>query len=120
MAQGDFIVQLKELGVDASEVAPGRVIFPYTVESGRYAGEQIRLGFEIPGDFNLTPPSGVHVSPRLLPNQSGGSHPSGGVHDSANFGADWHYWSRPLSHWNETDKTVRAIMAHIRHLFDTQ
>ena len=120
MAQADFLAQLTDLGYDATELAPGRVVFPYTVESGRFAGKEVRVGFEVPGDFNLTPPSGPHIFPRLLPNESGGAHPSGGIHDSQNFGPDWHYWSRPLSHWNQTDRTVRAVLAHLRHLFDTQ
>ena len=120
MAQADFLRELKELGYDATEIAPGRVVFPYIVESGKYAGRHIRVGFDVPGDFNLTPPSGPHISPRLHPNQSGGGHPTGGIHDSVNFGADWHYWSRPLSHWGQTKRTVRDVMAHVRHLLDTQ
>src|SRR5262245_39474910 len=119
MSQEDFLAGLKALGYDAAEIAPGRVSFPYKVESGKFAGRDIRLGFDIPGDFNLTPPSGPHLSPRLLPNQSGGTHPGGGVHDSQ-FGPEWQYWSRPLSHWNQTSKDVKAVMAHVRHLFDTQ
>jgi len=119
MSQGDFLAGLKTLGYVATEIAPGRVAFPYKVASGKFAGREIRLGFEVPGDFNLTPPSGPHLSPRLLPNQSGGTHPDGGVHDSP-FGPDWQYWSRPLSHWNQTEKTVKVVMAHVRRLFDTQ
>jgi hypothetical protein len=55
----------------------------------------------------------------LLPRQSGGTHPSGGIHAS-DFGDGWQYWSRPFSNWNRTDRTVRAYLSHIRHLFDTQ
>lgn len=120
MAQADFLNELKALGYDAREIAPGRVVFAYAVESGRFAGRQIQLGFDVPGDWNLNPPSGPHVSPRLLPHQSGGTHPSGGIHESQHFGADWQYWSRPLSHWQQSTKDVRAVMAHVRHLFDTQ
>lgn len=120
MAQADFLAGLKTLGYAPEEIAPGRVVLPYTVESGSYCGRQIRLGFEVPGDFNLTPPSGVHVSPKLRPNKSGGNHPDGGIHDSPNFGADWQYWSRPMSHWHQSAKTVKDVIAHVRHLFDTQ
>jgi hypothetical protein len=77
------------------------------------------VGFAVPADFNLTPPGGPHVSPRLLPmNSASGLHPHCGVHDSP-FGPDWQYWSRPLSHWAQTQRHVRDIMAHVRHLFDT-
>jgi|SRR5215468_1742648 len=119
MAQADFLMGLRALGYGATEIAPGRVVFPYTIESGKFAGREIRLGFDVPADFNLTTPSGPHVSPRLLPHQSGGTHPNGGVHDSP-FGSDWQYWSRPVSHWGRTAKTVKDVMAHVRHLFDTQ
>jgi hypothetical protein len=117
MAQGDFLVQLKELGYDAAEIGAGRVAFPYTVQSGHFAGTNVRIGFEVPPDFNLSPPSGPHISPRLYPNQPGGAHPTGGIHDSP-FGPEWHYWSRPIPNWQQTERTVRAVMAHVRHLFD--
>src|SRR6266851_2065728 len=100
MANADFVKQLRELGYQPQEVDSDRVIFPYDVPCGRLAGQQIKLGFVVPADFNLTPPSGPHVSPRLLPiNPPSGTHPNSGIHESPNFGTDWQYWSRPLSHW---------------------
>src|SRR2546422_880083 len=119
MPPKDFIDELKRLGFNVLEHGPDRVAFPYMVESGRFAGQTIQLGFIVPGDWNLSPPSGPHISPRLLPLQSGGAHPSGGVHDSP-FGAEWQYWSRPIQHWAQTGRTVKDVIAHIRHLFDTQ
>lgn len=120
MAQADFASQLRGLGFTVTEVAPGKITFPYTVESGTLVGREIMLGFEVPADFSLTPPPGPHVSPRLHSNQGGGEHPTGGIHDSPPFGSEWQYWSRPMQHWNETTKDARAVMAHVRHLFDTQ
>lgn len=96
-----------------------RVSFPYTIPVGPLTGREIRLGFLVPGDFPLTPPSGPHVSARLHPLQSGGSHPNGGILDSS-FGPDWQYWSRPHPNWASTDRTVRAYLAHVRQLFATQ
>lgn len=119
MAQADFLKQLKDLGYCATELASGRIVFPYTIASGKFAGQKVRLGFDVPGDFNLTPPSGPHISPRFHPNKSGGVHPDGGIQDSP-FGPEWHYWSRPISHWNQSERDVRVVMAHIRHLFDIQ
>jgi hypothetical protein len=118
MGRADFINGLQSLGFEPEEFGDGRIACPYTVETGRFAGTAIKLGFIVPEDFNLTPPGGLHVSPRLLPNQSGGTHPSGGIHDSP-FGADWQYWSRPMHHW-AADRTVKAVIAHVRRLFDTQ
>jgi hypothetical protein len=119
MASQDFTEQLKELGVEAKDLGDGKVSFEYIIPTGRFAGHNINLGFIVPNDFSLTPPSGLHVSPRLLPLQPGGSHPSGGIHESP-FGPDWEYWSRPIPHWKTTRRTVRDVMAHVRHLFDTQ
>jgi hypothetical protein len=119
MAKADFVNELKELGYDVEEPAGDRVTFPYEIPCGRLAGQRISLGFIVPGDSPLTPPSGPHVTPRLLPmNPSAGTHPTCGVHESP-FGADWQYWSRPLSHWAQTKRKVKDVMAHIHHLFDT-
>jgi hypothetical protein len=121
MAAQDFIDQLRQLGYVVIERGGDRIEFVYKVETGKFAGQIIQLGFEVPGDFPLTPPSGPHLSPRLLPiTNGGGSHPTGAIHPSNNFGPEWEYWSRPLKHWAETKRTVRDVLAHVRHLFDTQ
>jgi hypothetical protein len=104
MAREDFIKQLKDIGYDVQQFPDGRVAFPYEIPCGRRAGEKITLGFIVPEDFHLTPPSGPHMSPCLLPLKSGGEHPSGGIHESPQFGASWQYWSRPLNHWNKTKR----------------
>ena len=120
MAQQDFITQLQALGYTVTEYGGNRVAISYIVPLGTFADREIMLGFEVPGDFPLTPPSGPHISPRLLPNNTAANvHPAGGVHDSG-FGPDWHYWSRPFPDWQRTERTVRVYLAHIRHLFDTQ
>lgn len=118
MALGDFIDQLRALGFEVESVGPDQVVFPYLIDVGPRAGEPIRLGFVVPGDYNLSCPSDPHVSPRLFPNQSGGLHPTGGIHDSP-LGPDWQYWSRPLKEWAQTTRNARAYMAHIRHLLAT-
>jgi hypothetical protein len=119
MPKDEFIQQLRQMGYAVADLGGGRVAFPYEIPCGKFAGRKIKLGFTVPPDFPLTPPSGPHISPRLMPNQSGGAHPTGGIHDSPSFGTDWHYWSRPISHWNDTTRTVKDVMAHVRHLFDT-
>ncbi len=121
MGRQDFIDQLRELNHRPEILGENRVAFPYIVPVGKFRGREIRLGFVVPGDFPLSPPSGPHVSPRLLPlNTTSQEHPIGGIHDSEPFGKEWQYWSRPHRHWDKTDKTVRAYMAHIRALFETQ
>ena len=120
MARSDFIKQLEGLGFKVEEPTPDRIVFQYTIPVGRFMGKEIKMGFVVQDGFPVSPPTGPHISPRLLPqNPVSGPHPTHGVHDSP-FGAEWQYWSRPHTAWATTDRSVRAYMAHIRHLFDTQ
>ena len=120
MSREDFIKQLKSLGYAVEERENNRIAVPYTIPLRKFVGQEIRLGFEVPGDFPMNPPSGPHLTPRLLPlNDQSKEHPAGGVHAS-DFGADWQYWSRPFPNWNNTDRTVKTYLAHIRKLFQTQ
>lgn len=119
MARSDFIEQLKRLGHEVRDLGDGKIAFPFTIPCGKFAGTAIQLGFVAKDDFPLNPPSGPHISPMLLPlNPGAPSHPDR-VHESE-FGSDWEYWSRPMPDWPKTDRTARAYLAHIRHLFDTQ
>jgi hypothetical protein len=121
-----FITGLASLGYKPM-IAPGKrehVYFEYEVPIGKFAGRQIRLGLIVPGDFPMTPPGGIHVSPKFHPNQGGGVHPNGGIHDSADFqgavGGEWQYWSRPHGGWGTTRKTVASYMSHVWKLWNTQ
>jgi hypothetical protein len=118
MPKAEFVAQLKQMGYEVQELDGNRVAFSYLIPGGRFTGQTIRLGFDVPGDFPANPPSGPHVSPRLLPLQQGGTHPNGGIHESP-FGSEWQYWSRPIQHWANTKRTVRDVMAHVNRLFDT-
>ena len=120
MGYQEFVNELRDLGLVVTEFPDGRVSFPYRVESGPFAGREVHIGFVVPQDFPVNPPGGPHISPRLLPiTGGGGAHPAGGVLVS-DFGPDWEYWSRPLSHWATTKRTVKDVIAHVRHLFDSQ
>ena len=104
----DFARQLIDLGFEVT-LSGNRLTFPFNVPIGLIAGQEVRLGIDVPGDFPATPPSGPHVSPRV-------GHPGGAVHASP-FGPDWEYWSRPFLDWQKTSRTVREYMAHVRTLF---
>ncbi len=120
MALKDLVDQLHALGFDVQTRDNDKLYFPFTIDTGRFAGTQIQLGFVGPPDFPLTPPSGPHISPPLLPlNAQQGPHPSHGIHASP-FGSGWQYWSRPLNHWAQTKRTAGDVLRHVRHLFDTQ
>lgn len=117
MAVIDFIKQLQQLVGDV-HAQGNKVDFEYVVPLGRFMGQKVQVGFEIPTDFPIAPPSGPHVSPHLIPINSNGTTHQTRAHTSS-FGEDWEYWSRPFkSEWNRTDKTVKTYMSYVRKLFD--
>ncbi len=120
MGKDTFITGLKELGYVVKEPGDNRVIIDYPIKDGRFNGQLVQVGFEVPGDFEATPPSGPHISPRLLPINSGGNHTER-ANESPNFGPDWEYLSRPYppNTWPKTHRTVRVYMMHIKRLLET-
>jgi hypothetical protein len=123
MDRAEFIQGLRALGFVVEEGADNFVTFPWEIPVGPRATEHIRLGLQVPRDVEETPPSGPHVSPHLFPLNQGNpaTHPSGAIHAST-LGEDWQYWSRPFPNppgWASTDRSARAYMRHINHLFDT-
>lgn len=120
MAKQDFINQLTSLGYKVEDLGSNKIEFKYAIPIGRLADQEIKLGFLIQDDFPANPPSGPHVSPRLLPiNPQSGTHPNCGIHESEQFGPEWEYWSRPFPDWGRTDHTARTYMAFVRRLFET-
>jgi hypothetical protein len=123
-----FIEGLRNLGYEPAVLPkkPDHVYFPYEIQSGRFAGQKVRIGLIVPSDWKLTPPGGPHVSPQFHPIKSDGVHPSGHVYrdHSKPFeegaGGEWQYWSRPFPGWDKSKKTVAAYMAHIFRLWDSQ
>jgi len=121
MSGADFLRELNELGYRPRDRGDGFIEFEYEIEVGPLVGRDVKLGWELPDDWPLTPPSGPRVSPRILPINPSGElgHPLGGVSEAPAFGPDWEYWSRPCRNWAQTDRNAAVYMAHIRRLFDT-
>jgi hypothetical protein len=121
MAYQDFVDGLRALGYEVEERGANRITFLYPVPVGKFAGQTITVGYEVPGDFPANPPSGPHIKPRLHPISGGnGSHPLGGIHEREAFGPEFQYWSRPMHHWATTKRTVKDVIAFLHKLFDTQ
>jgi hypothetical protein len=117
----EFARQLKELGYPVESNGNGRVAFPYTVPAGRFSGQQVRLGLEIPADFPRMPPSGPHISPVFLPINTGVERHPDKVADSPfgeTFGGKWMYWSRPNKDWTGRER-VEKYLAFLHSLFAT-
>lgn len=123
-----FIQGLRDLGYSPATLPgkPDHVFLDYQVQSGKFAGTNLRHGFVVPADFPITPPSGVHLSSMIHPFKSGGEHPTGGVHrDQAMpfqqaLRGEWQYWSRPPAAWANGKKTVATYMSHVWRLWDSQ
>ncbi len=125
-----FVEGLRELGYEPAALPgmPDHITFSYIVGSGRFAGTAVRVGFIVPPQFPEGLPTGMHVSPQLLPMGLSGGHPAGGIHHQhalpfeRGAGGAWQYWSRPydLQAWTSTKRTPGTYMAHIAKLWDTQ
>ncbi len=119
-----FVAELKAEGYDVTELSDHHVMLSYTVEVGKFTGLELKMGFVVPENFPLTPPSGPHINRRLHPNKDGGEHPLGGIHistsHSKHFREDWQYWSRPCSHWTDGPRSAVRYMSFIRSLWVTQ
>jgi hypothetical protein len=113
---------LHALGHEVDVLDAERIVIPYEIPVGKFAGTKIKLGFVVQDHFPANPPaSGPHISPRLLAiNKESKAHPEGGVHESEQFGPEWQYWSRPHNDWAKTDRSAKAYMAFIRLLFEKQ
>jgi len=115
-----FAAGLKDLNYAPEDLGGNRLAFAYTVATGRLQGQLIKIGLEVPADFNATCPTGPHVSPRLLP-----INPSGDASNRATdspFGGEWEYLSRPFVEgaegWNRTTKDVQAYLRHIQRVLE--
>ncbi|MGH9713615.1 MAG: hypothetical protein ACRD5M_09990 [Candidatus Acidiferrales bacterium] len=117
-----FSEGLKQLGYNPVDRGDSRLAFEYPIGAGRFKDKIITVGIEVPPDFNVTCPTGPHISPRLIPinpNAPGNDRAA----DSPNFGSEWQYLSRPFvdqqAGWNRTSRNVKAYMQHIKRILDT-
>ena len=118
--KGAFLAGLKELGYAPEDLADNRVAFVYAIPAGRFKGQTIKMGLEVPADFHATCPTGPHISPPLIP-----MNPNGGPENRAAnspFGAEWQYLSRPFVEgndgWNRTTKDVKAYLRHVQRVLE--
>lgn len=119
MGKSLFISQLQALGYTAQELDSNFVTFSFKIPVGKFIGQTVKIAFQISNSFPMEPPTGPHFSPLLLPiTNGGGTHPYGGIHTSP-LGSTWEYWSRPCNNWNQSDKSVKTYLAHIKNLLAT-
>ena len=112
---------LETLGYSVEDRGDARLAFKYQIGVGRFQDHEIMVGVEVPADFDVTCPSGPHISPRLIP-----INPNGSGNDRAHespFGAEWEYLSRPFSQnqqgWGRVTRSVKAYLRHVKRILET-
>lgn len=118
-----FIEQLKTINIDATIEDKSWVVFDFQVEGGTFANQRIKMAINVPLDFPLTAPSGIHFTPRLRPLNMD----SGAIHPERSHPCQYEawkengeYWSRPFPKWNdEKRKNAQTYMAFVRQLWET-
>lgn len=116
-----FTDGLAHLGYATEDLGGAWVGFNYAIGAGRFSGTTIRVGIEVPPDFNVTCPPGFHFTPQLIP-----MNPSAGGNDRAAQsprGQEWQYLSRPFVEdpvgWHRTTRSVKAYLKHIKRILET-
>lgn len=118
MAKEDFINQLKALGYEPKEPDAGKVYIDYTVPVGANRGVKVLLGFEVGPDFPMNCPPGPHIK---VVEGDWREHPQN-IHASpfdSVVPSGWRYWSRPFTHWNGSERTVKVYLSHIKNVMMT-
>lgn len=114
-----FIEELESAGYTVESLDGSKIAFEYAVINGKFKDRKIKIGLEIPTDFNITCPTGPHLSPRLID-----LNPNGIGNDRAvesPFGAEWEYLSRPYpdNGWPRTNRKVKAYLLFVKHIIET-
>ena len=117
-----FNAGLKEQGYETEDGGGNLTIFKYVIGAGRFNGQTIKVGIDIPPDFNVTCPTGPHISPRLIPINTGALGNDRAAESPA-FGPEWQYLSRPFvdqqEGWGRTTRDVKAYLRHIKRILET-
>lgn len=81
---------------------------------GRLLGTPIIVAVPVPADFPQTPPGGLYVSPKVIPDgEMGGLNVQHRPHETSDLPGDWQYWSRPIPPGTWTPSNPgRRLLAH--------
>jgi hypothetical protein len=112
-----FRDDLVTLGYEIELREQDKLIIPFQISEGRFANQQIKIGIQVPGDFEMTPPGGIHLSPQLIPiNTAPQDHTRAA---ESPFGQEWIYLSRPFAEQWPLKRTTKRYMEWVAHLINT-
>jgi len=72
------------------------IVPEYPIPAGRFGGLVVKVAIAVPPDYPETPPGGLYVSPKLIPQAEMAGR---NIHDrpeTSNLPGEWQYWSRPI------------------------
>jgi hypothetical protein len=117
MGTDTFKEGLAALGYTVELKDQDKLMTQFVVAGGRFKERQVKLGFQVPPDFEINPPGGPHISPRLIP-----INPNAEDHSRAAespFGPEWEYLSRPFPSQWARKRTVKRYMEWVSELLNT-
>ena len=117
MGRDKFKEGLEALGYTSVLQDDDKVIIPYIIADGRFIGREVKLGFQVPPDFEMTTPGGPHISPQLIPINTNVQDHSKAANSP--FGVEWEYFSRPFTEQWARKRTVKRYMEYVAHLLNT-
>jgi hypothetical protein len=102
MGPSKLAEELQKRGYDVEVRGAFVILNNYEVLVGRFAGQTIKLAFQTPPDYDITPPGGFHTSPQIVPPGTNNVNPS-------ELGPDFCYWSRPIHEWARARGVARLL-----------
>lgn len=85
----------------------------YAVPGGRCVGATLHIAVAVPADFPQTPPGGLYVSPKLIPDgEMGGLNIQHRPAESGGLPGEWQYWSRPVPPNTWSGNPAKRLLAH--------
>jgi hypothetical protein len=115
MGREKFKEGLAALGYAVEFRDQDKILFTFVIPEGRFANQSIKVGIQVPPDFDVVPPGGIHICPRLIP-----INPEAKDHTKAvasPFGDEWEYLSRPFTEWARK-RTVKHYMKWVSYLLN--
>ena len=86
----------------------------YPVPGGRCVGQVLHLAVAVPADFPQTPPGGLYISPKLIPDpEMPGLNIQHRPAETGELPGEWQYWSRPVppGTWTPAN-AARRLLTH--------